>query len=143
MKVHNRNELHPSVPIDLENVSDYKKMPREYLSAEIPKGRGMVKWAPFATMPQQYADIKRQIQSQDYVHMPILSDDQIIDINIKLHQYACMPSSCTIFYHNNYELHEIDCVIEKIDEFNQHVQVRTCYNHEKLLLKFKYIVEVR
>ncbi|QNR07837.1 YolD-like family protein [Macrococcoides canis] len=143
MNCHNLNPTHPQVPSYLIEETDYRNIPFQYLERNIPRGRGMIKWAPFATMPQQYADIKRQIQSQDYVYMPVLSDEQIADINIKLHHYSCMPSSCTILYHENYQLHEIDCVVEKINEFNQDVQVRTCYNHEKMHLKFKCIVEVR
>ncbi|QIH78335.1 YolD-like family protein [Macrococcoides canis] len=143
MNCHNLNPTHPLVPSYLIEETDYRNIPAQYLERKIPKGRGMIKWSPFATMPQQYADIKRQIQSQDYVYMPVLSDEQIADINIKLHHYSCMPSSCTILYHEKYQLHEIDCVVEKIDEFNQEVQVRTCYDHEKICLKFKYIVEIR
>lgn len=142
MNCHNLNPTHPLVPSYLIEETDYRKIPLQYLERNIPKGRGMIKWAPFATMPQQYADIKRQIQSQNYVYMPELSDEQIIDINIKLQHFSCMPCSCTITYHQNHQLHEIDCVIEKIDEFNQEVQVRTCYNHEKLKLKFKFIFKV-
>lgn len=142
MKAHNLNVNHPTVPEHLIEEINYKNVPSQYLERNIPKGRGMIKWAPFATMPQQYADIKRQIETQDYFYMPALSDEQIIEINVKLHHYSCMPSSCTIIYHNDHQLHEIDCVIEKIDEFNQEVQVRTCYDHEKLLLKFKFIVEI-
>lgn len=34
--------------------TDYHKIPREYLNPRIPQGRGIVKWQPFKTMPQQY-----------------------------------------------------------------------------------------
>lgn len=143
MKVHNLNINHPTVPEHLDEETNYRNIPPQYLERNIPKGRGMIKWAPFATMPQQYADIKKQIQSQDYSYMPNLSDDQIINIEVKIRHYACMPSSCTIIYYNDHQLHEIDCVIEKVDEFNQELQVRTCYNHEKMFLKFEFIVEVK
>ena len=34
-----------------ESETDYCKIPREYLDTNISKGRGSVKWQPFATEP--------------------------------------------------------------------------------------------
>mgnify|MGYP007027846935 FL=1 len=39
------------IPDKYKNETDYRKIPREYLTQSIPKGRGLVKWAPFATLP--------------------------------------------------------------------------------------------
>ncbi|MCO6217918.1 hypothetical protein LZT70_06470 [Staphylococcus epidermidis] len=38
------------IPKQYENETDYRKIPREYLDTNIPKGRGSVKWQPFATI---------------------------------------------------------------------------------------------
>lgn len=35
------------IPDKYKKETDYRKIPREYLSKDIPMGRGMVKWAPF------------------------------------------------------------------------------------------------
>ncbi|ECO2926594.1 YolD-like family protein, partial [Campylobacter jejuni] len=34
-------------------------MPREYLDTNISKGRGSVKWQPFATIPEQYQQLEQ------------------------------------------------------------------------------------
>ncbi|UIF45203.1 YolD-like family protein, partial [Staphylococcus aureus] len=34
-----------------EEETDYRNVPRELLDNNIPMGRGMIKWAPFATLP--------------------------------------------------------------------------------------------
>ncbi len=38
------------IPKEFKNETDYRNIPREYLNPNIPKGRGMVKWQPFATL---------------------------------------------------------------------------------------------
>ncbi|MDN8759839.1 YolD-like family protein, partial [Staphylococcus aureus] len=44
---------------------DYRKIPREYLNARIPKGRGMVKWQAFKTVPEQYEILEQYIKDQN------------------------------------------------------------------------------
>jgi len=44
-------------------------------NANMPKGRGMVKWQPFASMPEQFACIKEMIHEQTKVPRPILTQD--------------------------------------------------------------------
>lgn len=39
------------MPDKYKNETDYRKIPREYLNPRIPKGRGIVKWQAFKTMP--------------------------------------------------------------------------------------------
>nr|WP_168543897.1 hypothetical protein [Staphylococcus epidermidis] len=39
--------INPNAPDKYKYEMDYRKIPREYLNARIPKGRGMVKWQPF------------------------------------------------------------------------------------------------
>lgn len=41
----------------------------------MPKGRGMVKWQPFASMPEQFVIIKEMIYEQTKVPRPILTQD--------------------------------------------------------------------
>ncbi|MDK9847232.1 MULTISPECIES: hypothetical protein [Staphylococcus] len=35
------------IPKKYQNENDYRNIPREFLNANIPQGRGMVKWAAF------------------------------------------------------------------------------------------------
>lgn len=64
--------------------SDYRKIPREYLNPRIPQGRKMVKWQPFATMPEQYERLGQYMLDQNKIERPILSDDQLKELNSKL-----------------------------------------------------------
>ncbi|PEY31975.1 3-oxoacyl-ACP synthase [Bacillus cereus] len=44
-------------------------------NANMSKGRGMVKWTPFAYMPEQFAGIRKIIEEKTKVPRPILTQD--------------------------------------------------------------------
>jgi len=46
--------------------------------------RGMKKWRPFATMPEQYIGLKEMINKQSEVAQPVLSEEQMEQMNFTL-----------------------------------------------------------
>lgn len=46
--------INPGMPEPYKYETDYRKIPKQYLNSNIPEGRKMIKWAPFASVPQQY-----------------------------------------------------------------------------------------
>lgn len=52
----------------------------------IPQGRGMIKWAPFATMPEQFENVDRLKVEQAYVLKPNLTDELQQELEIKLRE---------------------------------------------------------
>jgi hypothetical protein len=46
--------------------------------------RGMKKWRPFATMPEQYIGLKEMINKQVEVAQPVLTEEQMEQINFTL-----------------------------------------------------------
>ncbi|MDU4474686.1 MAG: YolD-like family protein [Staphylococcus epidermidis] len=69
---------------DIFNEMDYRNIPRDMLDKNIPTGRGMVKWAPFATLPEQFETIYQYMIDQNKVSRPVLSDDQLSSINYEI-----------------------------------------------------------
>ncbi|HFK1808708.1 TPA: YolD-like family protein [Bacillus cereus] len=53
-------------------------------NANMPKGRGMVKWQPFASMPEQFVVIKEMIKEQTKASRPIVTQDEKEMIENKL-----------------------------------------------------------
>ncbi len=45
-------------------------------NANMPKGRGMVKWQPFASMPEQFAGIREIIKEKNKVTRPTLATEE-------------------------------------------------------------------
>lgn len=60
---------------------DYRDMPIEKLDSNIPQGRGMIKWAPFATMPEQFETVERLVDDQTKISRPELSDDRLEEMD--------------------------------------------------------------
>ncbi|KRE02036.1 hypothetical protein ASE46_12250 [Bacillus sp. Root239] len=48
------------------------------------QNRGMKKWRPFATMPEQYIGLKEMINKQSEVAQPVLTEEQMEQINFIL-----------------------------------------------------------
>jgi hypothetical protein len=46
--------------------------------------RGMKKWLPFTTMPEQYIGLKEMINKQAEVAQPVLTEEQMEQINFTL-----------------------------------------------------------
>ena len=46
--------------------------------------RGMKKWRPFATMPEQYIGLKEMINKQAEVAQPLLTEEQMEQMNFTL-----------------------------------------------------------
>ncbi|WP_245336211.1 YolD-like family protein [Staphylococcus sp. GDY8P95P] len=76
--------INPDVPDEYKYTSDYREIPREYLNPRIPKGRGIVKWQAFKTMPEQYEQIAQYMEDQNKIDKLLLSDDQLQQLNEKL-----------------------------------------------------------
>ncbi len=73
--------INHDMPEPYKYETDYRKIPREYLNPRKPHGRRMIKWAPFATMPQQYEKINQHIRNQDKIEKPELSESPLADLN--------------------------------------------------------------
>ncbi|MFJ8531598.1 YolD-like family protein [Bacillus sp. NPDC094106] len=55
-------------------------------NANMPKGRRMVKWTPFAAMSEQFEGINQIIQEQLKIEKPVLDEQQIEEIELTLHE---------------------------------------------------------
>lgn len=72
------------IPKQYEGETDYRKISREYLDSNIPKGRGFVKWLAFKTIPEQYQQIEQYMEDQNKTERPTLLDDQLNVLNEKV-----------------------------------------------------------
>lgn len=99
--------------------TDYRKIPRSELNSNIPKGRGMVKWAPFATLPEQFERLHQYAVDQTKIDRPILSEDQINELNQKI--YIAFTKHCPmkIRYFKEGWLRTLEIQPKKIDHLEQ------------------------
>lgn len=140
MKAHNINVNHPIVPKEFENETNYKKIPSEYLSRDISRGRGMVKWAPMATMPQLYRDIENKIQAQSNIQKSLLSEDQVDDINRKLVEYSTTKAECNVYYFEDDRIYRVEAIVDTIDQYKKRIKLYV--EEQERHIELKNIIEI-
>ncbi|CAC9190600.1 yolD-like family protein [Staphylococcus aureus] len=104
-----------------EEETDYRNVPRELLDNNIPMGRGMIKWAPFATLPEQFETIQQYIIDQNKITRPVLSDDQLADLNIRLHEALQYAQPVEVKFYNNGFVDSVRLTIYRIDAINYEI----------------------
>lgn len=101
-----------------EEETDYRNVPRELLDNNIPMGRGMIKWAPFATLPEQFETIQQYIIDQNKITRPVLSDDQLAELNIRLHEALQYAQPVEVKFYNNGFVDSVRLTIYRMDAIN-------------------------
>ncbi|HCY8259915.1 TPA: YolD-like family protein [Staphylococcus aureus] len=104
-----------------EEETDYRNVPRELLDNNIPMGRGMIKWAPFATLPEQFETIQQYIIDQNKITRPVLSDDQLAELNIRLHEALQYAQPVEVKFYNNGFVDSVHLTIYRIDAINYEI----------------------
>lgn len=135
--------VNQDAPDEYKYESDYRNIPREYLNTRIPEGRGMVKWAPFAkiTMPEQYEMLNQFKQDQNKIDKPILSDNQLNDLNDKMIFKMYNDPAIEVRYYLKGYIQAIEAYIHKLDV---HTQLLYLYEGNGLSkINLKDIVEIK
>ncbi|HDE5821162.1 TPA: YolD-like family protein [Staphylococcus aureus] len=104
-----------------EEETDYRNVPRELLDNNIPMGRGMIKLAPFATLPEQFETIQQYIIDQNKITRPVLSDDQLAELNIRLHEALQYAQPVEVKFYNNGFVDSVRLTIYRIDAINYEI----------------------
>lgn len=91
------------------------------MNSQMPKGRKMVKWMPFASLPEQFQGIREIIQEQNKITKPLLDQQQLEEIGRILNQSLCREEEIHIsYYRQGYIHHEMVTVI-KINQYTREV----------------------
>ncbi|HDZ7634935.1 TPA: YolD-like family protein [Staphylococcus aureus] len=104
-----------------EEETDYRNVPRELLDNNIPMGRGMIKWAAFTTLPEQFETIQQYIIDQNKITRPVLSDDQLAELNIRLHEALQYAQPVEVKFYNNGFVDSVRLTIYRIDAINYEI----------------------
>ncbi|CAC6037722.1 TPA: YolD-like family protein [Staphylococcus aureus] len=111
----------PNAPDEYKYETDYRKIPRKYLNPKIPQGRGKIKWQPFATLPEQFETIQQYIIDQNKITRPVLSDDQLAELNIRLHEALQYAQPVEVKFYNNGFVDSVRLTIYRIDAINYEI----------------------
>lgn len=114
---------------------DYRKIPQEYLDSNIPQGRGMIKWAPFKTMPEQYERIANMMDEQAKCNPPAYDNDTKVMIEEQVRNNIG-EDVVLRYWQDGFEIC-LDCKIEYIDDRTGIIIVSK--GIELIHIKFQYI----
>lgn len=106
--------------------------------SNIPQGRGMIKWMPFATMPEQFENVSNLIEAQLHVPKPNLTVELQQELELKLRELQ----GCNVilrYWSDSYEF-QVECTIEHVDDWSRMVTVNR--DAELLFIQFENIYEV-
>ena len=104
----------------------------------IPQGRGMIKWAPFATMPEQFENVSRMKVEQAYVPQPTLTDELQQELEQKLRELG--GKNVILRYWNEGYEYQVECVIETVDDWSRAVTVSK--EDSFMFVQFEHIYSV-
>lgn len=71
------------------------------------RGRGMVKWQPFASMPEQFAGIREILGDLNKIPKPIVSEDMQEQLQIGLVQSLQTKEEILISYYRDGMVHDM------------------------------------
>lgn len=134
--------INPNMPEPYKYEKDYRKIPREYLNPRIPEGRTFVKWLAFKTVPEQYEMLDQYIEDQNKIPMPLLSDDQLEEINEKVHEKIQTNRIAEISYWENGNITFLNCYIQKLDTLESIMIIKRVDNQSIVRLSLNNIVSV-
>lgn len=137
-----QNPMHPKIPDEYKNETNYKKIPKQYLSRDIPRGRGMIKWTPMATMPQLFKDIEESIISQTHISRPSLSEDQLSQLNLNLHYFLAYNIPCNIRYYDDNFISDFEVIISKIDSQKMIIYCKDVKGKDFYEFQIRNIIEI-
>ena len=104
----------------------------------IPQGRGMIKWSPFATMPEQFENVRKLHEQNAHVSAPNLNTDLLQEIELKLRELVG-HNVILRYWQEGYE-YQVECVIETVDDWSGLVTVRK--GDSFMFVQFEHIYSV-
>ena len=121
---------------------DYRDMPRESLNSNIPQGRGMIKWAPFATMPEQFENVRKLQEDQVKIERPELSDDRLDEIDRTLKKALALKRQVRIEYYYDGHRFSVRLKIISVDIWSMIVVGQKNGDEEMVFISFIDILNI-
>ena len=100
--------------------------------------RKMMKWMPFNALLEQGDHLKELLTARNQEEKPILSDDQLAELNYDLERAYISQEAIEVTYFKNYKRHKINGHIHQIDIQNKMVIINSegLYAEEVLKITF-------
>ena len=121
---------------------DYRDVPRESLNSNIPQGRGMIKWAPFATMPEQFENVRKLQENQVKIERPELSDDRLDEIDRTLKRALALKRQVRIEYYYDGHRFSVRLKVISVDIWSMIVVGQKNDDEEMVFISFIDVLNI-
>ncbi|ETT81790.1 YolD-like family protein [Bacillus mycoides] len=111
-------------------------------NANMPRGRGMVKFTPFAALSEQFEGIQEIIKEKNKVTRPILTDEEKELIENMLSCSLLSEEEILITYYEDGYLLSSYMTVVGIDQQNSAVICTDAF-YNKMTLRFSKIIDVK
>ena len=101
--------------------------------------RGMKKWAPYKSLVEQEKYLKKAHDDNEKIERPILSSDEMEEINEKLVNYS--NEEVIITYWRDNKINSVTTLIKKIDADNKKIILpdrKSIYFHELINIEYSF-----
>lgn len=129
----------PNMIEEYKHETDYRKIPREYLETNIPQGRGIVKWAAFKTIPEQYETLEQFMKDQNKIEKPELFEDEISILNNIIQSKMCLNEIALVKYWKNGYFYSHKAYIKEVDTITQKLILSNEQGNQTLEIPFNHI----
>lgn len=87
------------------------------------RDRGMVKWAPYKSLPEQEDYLEKMEEEKNKVDKSLLSDDELIELDTKLSTYN-RGDPISIEYYDYGFIKIVDDYLDYIDTINKRIVLK-------------------
>ena len=87
------------------------------------RDRGMVKWAPYKSLPEQEDYLEKMEEEKNKVAKPLLSDDELIELDTKLSTYNRLHPISIDYYDYGF-IKTVDDYLDYIDTINKRIVLK-------------------
>lgn len=106
--------------------------------SNIPQGRGMIKWMPFATMPEQFENVRKLHEQNTHVPAPSMTDELQQELELKLR--SLVGENVILRYWQAGHEHQVECNIASVDDWSE--TVTAVKEGSVTTIEFKHVYSV-
>lgn len=110
-------------------------------NANMPKGRGMIKWTPFAAMPEQFSGIQQIVRDKIKVPRPILTQDEKEIVENKLLTALLSQEEVLITYYDDGFILSEYITVMNINPIKKQVHYTDAF-YKTYIFEFQDIIDI-
>ena len=103
------------------------------------KDRGIIKWLPFDALSGFRESINKLTKYRSKVNMPVISDDQILDLNYKLEEALAYNKEISLIYYEQGFYKEISGLVTKLCLYERMISFNNLKIKLDLVLEINFI----